>query len=351
MNKIYFLVISLLLSFFTFSQDSTKARKVKHSLLPVVAITPETGLVGGLAWRLTWENEKDSLLQRQSNIDNLIYVSVKKQFVGRSKQDIYFKNQWHWQNRLGYEYFPVSYFGIGNRTLQSDEIILLHQDLEDNGKFEKGLTKRLFLGFNYDLRYDLFKEIPLDVFFPGQKGGFLYGIGPTFTYDSREHTAYPLKGFYYNLNSTFFPNLLNAYSFSSFKSDFRFFRSINPKNTFAFQWKCGVQNQGAPYYELHYLGDDEQLRGFHENRYRDHFMNYVQVEYRRKLFWRIGMTVFAGTGYVDPKINVMPAKLHSAMGIGGRLEIVRNSRVNIRGDITVNEDGDFKIYATIGEAF
>ena len=81
-------------------------------------------------------------------------------------------------------------------------------------------------------------------------------------------------------------------------------------------------------------------------------MMYTQVEYRRPLFWRFGMTVFAGVGdvaYNPDDFNLSAFKYIA--GVGGRLSLIPDKQLNARLDIGVGRGGQTGIYIGVSEAF
>ncbi|MEM7298753.1 MAG: hypothetical protein AAF391_10865 [Bacteroidota bacterium] len=81
-------------------------------------------------------------------------------------------------------------------------------------------------------------------------------------------------------------------------------------------------------------------------------MIYTQVEYRRPLFWRLGMTVFAGVGDVAYNLNDFNlSEFKYVAGLGGRFAAIPEKKLNIRADIGVARGGQMAFYVGLSEAF
>ena len=81
-------------------------------------------------------------------------------------------------------------------------------------------------------------------------------------------------------------------------------------------------------------------------------MIYTQVEYRRPLFWRFGMTAFAGFGDVANKFgDFQLSEFKYVAGLGGRFAAIPKDKLNLRVDLGVARGGQIGFYAGISEAF
>lgn len=109
-------------------------------------------------------------------------------------------------------------------------------------------------------------------------------------------------------------------------------------------------SDGAPFFDLCLFGAHNDLRGYSSGQYRDRQMFSTQVEYRRHLFGRFGMTAFAGVGGVAPQQAWDDATILPAGGVGLRFEASRQYRLNVSIDAAVG-DGSSGVYVYIGEAF
>ena len=99
------------------------------------------------------------------------------------------------------------------------------------------------------------------------------------------------------------------------------------------------------------VGNDDLLRGYPRNRFRDKNLLATQLEYRFPLFWRFGMTTFAGIGdvfnnYQDLKLSYVKYTL----GMGLRFLMNSAERLNVRVDYGYGSEGGY-FYVSFTEAF
>jgi hypothetical protein len=99
------------------------------------------------------------------------------------------------------------------------------------------------------------------------------------------------------------------------------------------------------------LGGSKKMRGFYEGRYRDNNLVLLQAEYRRKIFWWLGFTVFASAGEVAHRADAFSSRfIRYTYGSGLRLTFDDAQRLHLRIDAAAG-DGKVRGYFTIGEAF
>jgi hypothetical protein len=106
-----------------------------------------------------------------------------------------------------------------------------------------------------------------------------------------------------------------------------------------------------PFHGMPLVGGASIMRGYYEGRFRD--QNYLagQLEYRKILFWRIGMTAFYSAGEVfDNFGNMEIAKVRSAYGIGLRFVFDPKERLNLRVDFAKTNEST-GVYFGVDEAF
>jgi hypothetical protein len=75
------------------------------------------------------------------------------------------------------------------------------------------------------------------------------------------------------------------------------------------------------------------MRGYYGGRFTDKCLMAYQAEYRRLLFWRIGIVAFAATGEVAPVPGQFDIDgLHYAYGGGLRFMLSKTEKLNLRID-------------------
>ncbi len=113
---------------------------------------------------------------------------------------------------------------------------------------------------------------------------------------------------------------------------------------------CAVDGR-APFFALCSIGNSADMRGYPAGWERDRGMLVGQVEYRREIWWRFGVTAFVGAGQVASTFtdfkgsNTLPGG-----GAGVRFLLAKKNHINLRLDYSVGQ-GSHAWYMGMGEAF
>ncbi|WP_425392232.1 BamA/TamA family outer membrane protein [Ekhidna sp.] len=350
------LVPSILLA----QEADTTNGKGSFAAFPAISYAPETSLqIGAVGvWVLKDNSTLPSAFQRQSSITPYFVYTLKKQSIAVVNVDYYFPKGQNLNTALRYYNFPDSYFGIGNSNDPEISEMYTNRFVQLEGQFLHPVNEKLFIGIAYDAHFTSIRKVIdgglLESDNPvGVDGGNLVGVGPAFRFDTRDYTIYPRKGYF--ISSRLMYNGFGDFNYSGLVLDVRKYLSIvNERNILAFQFRSQfTSGTDVPFYKLPQLGGDERLRGIaNASLYRDRQMMYTQVEYRRPLFWRFGMTVFAGLGDVAQTVDDFAfSELKYIVGVGGRLAIIPERQLNARLDIGLGPNGQNGIYIGISEAF
>lgn len=346
-----------------------KKKKVKVMPLPVLLVTPETGLAYGAAIQTYFKLGKDTnTYTSQASIG--IQYTTRKQLLIWPKWDLFLKgNSIRINGDFKYQKYPNKYWGIGFNTPNSNESDYSYKQVLFNFKWLTEIKNTpVFLGISYKLntQYDI---IPLDT--PnyltdierplGYQSFMTNGIGLAAMWDTRDHNIYPYKGVWVQFTGHYFierQGNLNetAFNFFSMQIDAReyvsFFKELKKPHVFAFQQFLNVNSDEVPFDMLAKVGGDINGRGYWEGRYRDRIMMSMQAEYRLPLFWKFGAAFFAGASEVAPNFDEFDfSNLKWFAGWGIRFAIFEENRVNIRVDVGYGRDGSTGIYFKMNEAF
>ena len=284
------------------------------------------------------------------------------------------------------------YFGTGNDAPQVQTNNRSFVDFKlfiINQRFQKSIAKNQFLGLQYRLSRvyqistengrvnDDGDEIPVtDPNNVNQLNYFLLdprvdarqrqnfstsGVGPVYTFDSRDVALAASKGSLLDLQVMFNGGFVGSdYNFVRYQVDARHFQRIfSDKTILALQVLGQFHSGNVPWYGLAGLGANlggtlynnaNLMRGIYEQRFRDRQMVTAQAELRQHLFWRIDGAAFLGVGQVGYDLKDYSfGGLHTAGGVGARFNFIRRDRVNLRFDYAFGTDPGF--YFAIGEAF
>ena len=289
-----------------FENDST--RSSSFVVLPVLSSAPETGLeVGGAG---LYSYYSDSAKRSHTKVSNIYgYTSVTTHGQSRfSLSTTYFSpgNEWHLYSAVSYIHFPFNFYGIGNNTRKADGQLVDEKRFKFNLDVEKLITKQLYAGivaggFNYKYAAPAGSFFHTDPQVQDPSGGASVFIGPSLIFDTRDNNTYSTKGAiitaYYNLmhgilgNNNYVGGFLNIEYSQFFKLSKKLVLGIDVQE----QSLTGGQ---SPFYLLPTLGNDEVMRGYYNGRYRDRNLIAGQTELRYRIYDRIGVAGFVGTGEV-----------------------------------------------------
>jgi hypothetical protein len=332
-----------------------KEKNFKITPLPYLGYLPETRLLGGLALLLTCRASKDSTLPFSYSELTFTFTQNRQAVL---EEDIFFYIGHHYilKGYFGYEKYPDRFWGIGPATLpgaeerySSDRIFANLSLLRKvKGRFYVGVKYRMISIFNMNYLRGSHNLTPEEY-----KGNRTGGFGPAFIYDTRDNILTPSKGLYISVLNTNYGKLTgSSFRFSSYELDSRKFIRINSKQVLAFQVTANFIAGTPPFNMYALLGSDMDMRGYYKGRFRDKDYMATQVEYRRYLFWRIGMAVFAGVGNVNDNVgNLLSTVPKYSIGGGLRLKVNRKDNINLRMDYAWGNSPNSGLYAYLSEAF
>jgi len=343
--------------------DSTSNKKVNFSIYPVFGYQPETrfafGVISFIVYDVNRQVEND--YYRPSTISPYFLYTLNNQMLLAADFDLFFKNGYYLDIKPRYYKYPDFFFGVGNNNDIKNEEIYTNEFQRIDGRLMKFIDKKWSAGFRFDIQnnnlYDFDEDGQLisEEFF-GTEGGLNVALGPTAQVDSRDNILYPSSGIFARAEINFYSKALGGdFSYTNIVLDLRKYISIkNEKNILAFQ-AAGNFTSGdeVPFYKLQKVGGDSRLRGIENaNLYLDKQSFWMQAEYRRKLFWRLGGVAFAGFGDVAPGLDQFRFdELKYVVGVGGRFQAMKDEKLNIRLDGGIGRGGQYAFYLSIKEAF
>jgi len=190
-------------------------------------------------------------------------------------------------------------------------------------------------------------------------------------WDTREHYYYPYSGFMWKFNyenhAEWLGNDEDA-EYSSLFTDFRYFKSVNGNKNrilaakFVSRYLIDAENAPASAYSMYGRQGKEVQRGFQVGKYVASNMANLEVEYRHKfsgtdneILNKSTLVAIAGAGKSfgktlnDNEEHFKDGRWLGVIGIGYRYRILPYERLNIKVDLTYNNDGETIIYFGFGE--
>ncbi len=346
---------------FTRLDDTTTTVKPKLIFAPILFYTPDTRLaLGGVALNAFRINAKnDSLAStRMSYVKLVSYYTLNKQYDAFVSWNIFTpREDYLLKGELRFRRYPDRFYGIGNNSLQDDVEKYEYDLLRIKSLFMKRFSQHLFVGFDYEfeLEYRFRYEVDGNLVagnIPGYKGGLGSALGAVAVFDSRDNVLNSFSGTLAEISSYYFtPILGSTFKFFELNGDFRRFVQIRPRHVLAFHSSMRFLFGQAPFLDLSRLGGEDILRGYPSNRFIDKNLIVTQLEYRFPLFWRLGMTTFAGAGDVFNHFDDLSwSQMKFSAGLGLRLLVNPKERVNVRLDYARGREGGY-FYFSVSEAF
>lgn len=343
--------------------DSITTKKVNFSIYPVFGYQPETSFAFGIISFIVYDNNRHetSAYYRPSTISPYFLYTLNNQTLIAVDFELFFKNGIYLDIKPRYYNYPDFFYGIGNDNAIEQEEIFTNEFLRLDGRLMKFINKKWSAGLRFDIQnnnlYDFDADGQLkdgEVF--GTQGGLNVALGPTIQVDTRDNILYPSSGIYARAEINVFSEVLAGdFNYINYLLDYRRYLSIkSEKNILAFQAVANfTSGSQVPFYKLQKVGGDSRLRGIENaNLYQDKQSFWMQAEYRRKLFWRLGGVAFAGFGDVAPSLgNYRFDELKYVVGLGGRFQALKREKLNLRLDGGIGRGGQYAFYLSVKEAF
>lgn len=342
--------------------DTSDITKPQFLSYPTVAFAPETSWEFGLSSVYVFYAKRDTT-NRLSEINGFTFFTLENQYGLWFDHALYSNNNtWFSLGRLRFQSFPLLYFGIGPESSKEPTAQVNANLIQIKERALRKIYRSIYAGLEVDYqRMSAVQFVPHTtepIAYPrGSDGSANVGLGTGILYDNRHNILNVRKGFFSELAVLHYDRQWGSdFSFTTFISDTRIYRSINKRDVFAAQL-FGQFNVGeTPFNQLALLGGESIMRGYYMGRYRDNNQVATQVEYRMLplplgFTKRWGVTFFAGTGTVFNSFHTFTVRdfVWSA-GSGLRFLIFPEKDIFTRLDVAFTREGT-GIYIFIGEAF
>ncbi len=343
------------------ARDST-AYPAKLILAPIVSFRSETSLAFGTGAKYLFKLKGSGDETRTSNMPMAAQYTLKNQFILKSGFEIFApEEKWMLTGNFQFQSFPRSYFGIGDNTPESGEVLYDYdQLLIEPILLKRAFARYLFLGagirYNHvnNVEFDEGDQLSDDLNITGAYGSQVVGVELAAVYDSRNNLLNATDGCYFEFTYGIYDDRAgSSHSFNLTRFDFRYYWTLSKKrrDVIAVQFIGHFADKSAPLAEMAYFGSPEIMRGYYEGRYIDYTMLAFQTEYRRPLWGRFGAVVFAGIGNVQPNLHDYNiADIDYSVGLGVRFLLDKRENLNLRFDWGFGE-GSNNYYFNIAEAF
>ena len=349
--------------FLGFAPLSDTIAKDKNGIfaLPLLYYTPDTRWAAGAAGVYYFKVKPSlnaALHPRVSYLQFLADYTQNRQLDAWATWHVFTQDEnYLLKGDLRFRDFPDRFYGIGNNTSKSQEEKYSYNLFVLKSLQLKKIKPGLFVGFDYELEYEYGFSYTAGGLLEagnitGYKGGVGSALGIVGIIDTRDNIINPYRGRYAEFSSYFFlPQLKSTFSFQTINATYQQYWQIRPKHILALQAKGRFTFGSVPFLDLSTLGNDDILRGYPKNRFRDRHFMATQVEYRFPLWWRFGAVAFAGAGDVfGPSSDLNFQNLKYSVGTGLRFVVDPAERLNIRLDYGYGTEGGY-FYFMVGESF
>lgn len=345
-----------------FWKEDSVSKKEGIFILPLLYYTPDTRFAAGAMGVYYFRTgDTSSELGRKTRLS---YIKLLADYTQNKQLDIWsswniFTNQekYLFKGELRYRNFPDRYYGVGNNTPDANMETYSYDFVSAKLLGLKQIYNKMFVGLDYLITYQYnFKHSDngelIKGTVPGYKGGVSSALGFVYTYDKRDNVVSAWEGYLFEVSSYYNNKVFGSnFDYATVNVTFNRYISLKPKHVLAINSVANFNSNGVPFIEMAKVGNDDILRGYARNRYRD--LNYVaaQVEYRYPIWQRFGGVLFTGIGDVFGKTSDLQLNLLKyTYGAGLRFAINKKERLNVRFDYGWGR-GEQSFYITLTEAF
>ena len=347
----------------TKKSGALSAQNKKNGLLasPFIFFKPDTDLLfGGLGvyyFRLKTDNNFKQET-RLSFVQTIFEYSLKDQMDIQLGANIFLPNESYVaKGFFRFKVFPDVFYGVGNNTSSHDAVSYNHNIFIANTSLARKLSPGIFLGleYRYSNAYNIdFNEPTSEVLdnVTGINGGVSSGLGLIFTIDKRDNVVNASNGYFFEFSKYVYASKLgSSFNYSNVNLTFNKYFDLGKNQILATNTVANLNSGDPSFLSMALAGGEKILRSYAMNRFRDKNFIGTQVEYRRPLFWRLGMVGFAGLGDVFDTVDDFSwEKVKYSYGVGLRVMLNRQERLNFRLDYGIGRDSR-SVYVTVTEAF
>jgi len=348
---------------------SLVVRKTRITGYPYAFATPEAGVAFGVGGIVTFYTSVTDSVLRPSKVTVGAWYSLNNQYkLSLTPQVNLEQNRWQLNLPIDFGRFTDKFWGIGNETEElpydstsetetedfRSEVTNVKLDVQGPLSIFSSMRSGILIEFsNTNIVDPKLNPYLMTDTIRGAAGGQTLGFGITSVWDTRNHAFYPTKGGFLQVRALIFPLVLGAdYQYGRVEADLRTFLGRGPDQVVALQAYGNFVFGDAPFYALSALGGPYRMRGYFQGRYRDKHFVMAQAEYRRLVWWRIGITLFGGVGDVfgSEGSDLRLGSLKWSLGGGLRFRFNQAEKVNLRADFGFGRHTK-GVYFQLEEAF
>lgn len=366
---LYFVMLAILFSPILAAEESPRDWGIVP--IPFVGYTPDLGGIFGLAGILFYgpdvgipEEEQQGIPNNRVVMNN-IFTTNRSLIIAAVTVNYFDRDTWRLDSRSVYTRFPQEFFALGTPPGQGNEAKERFDatNIRLSGSIARRVTSGLYVGpFLEYVSYSVTDQAPggaletADV--AGNQGStqaFLPGIKAI--YDTTDGSFFPTYGSLVEVTVQTAPEQTsNTGAFGVMSVDLR--RYMQPwaqrHDVLAVQTLYQQSWGNTPFFLLPFLGGDDTLRGFAEERFRGSTALSGQMEYRIPLRHRLGLAGFVAAGQAASTIGELDlSDPIIGGGVGLRFAVNPAQGLNLRLDLAFSREYPSRpaIYVNAREAF
>ena len=346
-NKSFLCLLCSVLFFSkTFAEDFQR-----FSVIPFLAYSEETEIQYGILGLIFFKPFSES--QNISSVDLLLQGTTKNQYMLRTKPDFFFlKDKIHLPMEFSISRWQTFLFERGaNGDFESYDDFL-----QTSFCFQIPLEMNFFIPETIPFRYGILTKGEIRKNNLNENSvakelhdGLILGGGYKFLFDNRDNRNWPLFGYYFAFEEIFYGG---DFKFHTESLDIRFYLPIIFNTTLTL---AGLFEQSLGSAPLGYLAGADgisRFRGVDSHVWNDTRALIYQIEFRKKLFWRLAGVIFTEFLQTGNKFsNLFENEFHYSVGFGGRLALNKKEALYARGDISLIDGKHLGLTINIREAF
>jgi outer membrane protein assembly factor BamA len=188
----------------------------------------------------------------------------------------------------------------------------------------------------------------------GAEDATAVGIGPVFSYDTRDNIHYPSSGTFAEVKGFYKPESWgNAATYAVGDAAINHFIGLADRHILALRLYGRTGTDDTPYSDKSRLGQGSDLRGFKSGEITALTLLAGQAEYRWQFAERWGAVAFGGLSKLwdDDFDALITEDIYYSAGVGIRFMINTDQKINFRIDAAVGNGDNKGVYVGIREAF
>ena len=349
-------LVARLLQYFAESDKPKPDKKIDFGIIGGPHYASDTGLGLGLVASALYSTDRSDSTLEKSNASLYSDMTTKGfLMIGIRGNNIFPKKRYRLDYRLYVYTFPSYLWGFSYPQSDNDDNKSKYSrtKFEVMARFLIPINRYSYLGpiarYQYVHAYKLKDKAPqLLEGLPKTVSDF--GVGVSYTFDSRDFMLNASRGWFMQLDLTTNPTFLgNNDTYWSAELQLATYRKAWRGAIIASELHTRQSTGQVPWPMLADVGSSHRMRGYYEGRYRDKNVIDAQVELRLHIWHRNGIVLWLGAAEVFPRYSDMRfSRILPNAGVGYRWQFKKG--VNVRLDYGFSRNGTGFIF-NINEAF